>query len=172
MKVVLYMQMSINGYVASENDDTSWISKTLWENYKQEVANAGVIICGRKTYELALSEGNLFLEEALNVVMTNDHDIKSENEKVLILHKTNPKEVIEILEKKGFKKIIVGGGGTINSAFMKENLVDEILLDIEPVVFGKGIQLFFPEDFCAKLTLFEIKKLGDNLIQLRYQVEK
>lgn len=55
---------------------------------------------------------------------------------------------------------------------MKEGLVDEIYLDIEPIVLGKGIQLFEDADFESKLELLETRKFSNNEIQLHYKVLK
>jgi dihydrofolate reductase len=83
-----------------------------------------------------------------------------------------PKDALAILEKEGFNNTLVAGGGTLNTSFMAENLIDEIYLDVEPIVFGKGIRLFRENDFEAKLKLFGTKKLSENEIQLHYQVLK
>lgn len=84
-----------------------------------------------------------------------------------------PKEALTALEKHGFKKVFVGGGGgKINSSFMKDGLVDEIILQIEPMLFGKGINLFADSDFEAKLELVGVEKLSQNEIQLYYKVKK
>ena len=53
-----------------------------------------------------------------------------------------------------------------------ENLIDELYLDVEPIVFGTGIRLFKEEDFEAKLKLVETKKLSANEMQLHYEVIK
>ncbi|MEM5772618.1 MAG: dihydrofolate reductase family protein [Candidatus Aenigmatarchaeota archaeon] len=84
----------------------------------------------------------------------------------------SPREAIEILKKGGFKTIMVCGGGKLNSSFMEENLIDEIYIDIEPIVFGKGIRIFESLDFEAKLKLLEVKKISKNEIQLHYEVFK
>ena len=55
---------------------------------------------------------------------------------------------------------------------MKENLIDENYLDVEPITFGKGIRLFVESDFEAKLKPLETKKFSDSEIQLHYQVLK
>ena len=55
---------------------------------------------------------------------------------------------------------------------MKEKLVNEIILDIEPLLFGKGIKLFADEDFEAKLELVEVKNLSKNTLQVKYDVKK
>lgn len=67
---------------------------------------------------------------------------------------------------------MVCGGGKLNAAFMKENLIDEIYLDVEPVVHGKGIRLFADADFEAKLKLLGTNKFSKNEIQMHYRVIK
>ena len=82
----------------------------------------------------------------------------------------SPKEASDLLNTKRFKKALLGGGAKVNSSFIKEGLVDEICLDIEPAIFGKGLNLFFPKDFEVKLKLLKINKLSQNSIQLHYKV--
>ncbi|MDR3781764.1 MAG: 2,5-diamino-6-(ribosylamino)-4(3H)-pyrimidinone 5'-phosphate reductase, partial [Candidatus Nitrosotalea sp.] len=51
-------------------------------------------------------------------------------------NKINLKKLLQILGKKGIKRIIVEGGGTTNWYFFKEKLVDEITITIAPYVIG------------------------------------
>lgn len=62
--------------------------------------------------------------------------------------------------------------GHVNSLFMKEGLIDEIYLDVEPIIFGKGIPLFTSEDFEYNFQMLDFKKLNENTIQLHYKVLK
>ena len=48
----------------------------------------------------------------------------------------NIKKLISLLGKQGIKKILVEGGGETNWAFVKENLVDEIIITITPYLVG------------------------------------
>ncbi|TRZ80503.1 MAG: 2,5-diamino-6-(ribosylamino)-4(3H)-pyrimidinone 5'-phosphate reductase, partial [Nitrosopumilales archaeon] len=50
--------------------------------------------------------------------------------------KINLKKLLEILAKKGIRRIIVEGGGTTNWYFFKEKLVDEITITVTPYVLG------------------------------------
>ena len=45
------------------------------------------------------------------------------------------------MKKRGFKSAILGGGAKTNAHFLKAGLVDELLLTIEPKIFGNGISL-------------------------------
>ena len=58
--------------------------------------------------------------------------------KVIVCGKytVNVKKLLGILKKKGIKNILVEGGGTINWAFVKENLVDEAIITITPYLVG------------------------------------
>jgi len=80
------------------------------------------------------------------------------------------KAALDIL--KDADEVVVAGGGKLNASFLKEGLVDEIYLDVEPIAFGKGIKLFDDEDFEVNLELIEVNKISQNEIQLHYKVKK
>lgn len=174
MKVILYMAITLNGIIAKEDDDTSWVTETEWRSYSGMIKKAGNMIIGRRTYEVML-ENNEFNKSNLNkikiMVLTHDASLQIHNPKFVSIAKS-PKEAINILHKQGFEMIMVCGGGGLNASFMKNNLVDEIYLDIEPIVFGKGIRLFEDSNFESKLKLLEVKKFSLNEIQLHYEVIK
>lgn len=55
---------------------------------------------------------------------------------------------------------------------LDSGLLDEIYIDVEPLVFGDGIPLFTPSNNDLKLTLLETKKIGASGVQLHYKVLK
>lgn len=171
MKVILYMGISANGYVAKENDDTtSWISEVEWTAFRNFSNKVGNLIIGRKTFDVAIAENQFPFTESFTVVVTSK-DIKNNWPNSAAFVKS-PKEALELLQKMGHKQAMVGGGGEINTSFIKQSLVDEIYLDIEPHILGRGIKLFAEADFETKLELIGTKKLSANEIQLHYKVLK
>lgn len=80
----------------------------------------------------------------------------------------SPEEALNLL--KDFDEVIVAGGGILNNSFIEKNLVDEIYLDIEPIVITKGIPLFVGKEIEKDLKLIGQKKINDNEIQLHYKV--
>jgi len=169
MKVVLYMAMTVNGLIAKENDETPW-SDIEWESYAKVIRQFKNLILGRRTYEIMNADKNLFskIGNPFTVVVTKQKLLDTKN---FAFVKT-PKEALKLLKEKRFSEVLLGGGGTINGAFMKENLIDEVYLDVEPLVFGKGIKLFANADFETKLELLSIKKLSKSELQLHYKVLK
>lgn len=170
MKVIIYSIPTVNGLIAEENEkDYSFISDSSWDNYLKKLKRAGVFIMGKRTYEASFKTG-AFPYDCLNVVMTKQKITNNWGENVLFTN-LNPKEVLKMLEKRGFKEAIITGG-YLSASFMKEKLVDEIWIDLMPRIFTNGVKLFDGINFSADLKLLEVKKSGENEVQLRYKVIK
>src|SRR3989338_3148772 len=171
MKVILYMATTANGMIAKPDDSAPW-TDIIFKSYYSFVKKAGNIVVGHKTYKI-MAEFDEFkkLNNPVTVVLSSypkPEEVKNKNHFFV----DTPQKALEILKKKGFKTAIVGGGGKLNSAFMTEELVDEVIIQIEPFLFGKGIKLFKDADFEASLELLDVKKLSKNKIQLHYKVKE
>lgn len=78
-----------------------------------------------------------------------------------------------------FKKLMIGGGGTINWAFLQGGLVDEVSLMVGPFANGNADMksLFAAKEPLSKIepitfTLIEAKAMEDSVVWLRYRVDK
>lgn len=171
MRTILYMGISVNGYIAKVDGDSEWTSEEDLKGFYEQSKNAGNIIMGRNTYLAASKSGYFPFPDALNIVVSHQQIENKWGDKVLITDKS-PKEIRTILEQKGFTTSFLAGGGELNSSFVKERLIDEIYLDVEPLVFGRGIKVFAEADFELGLELLETKKLNQNTVQLHYKVLK
>ncbi len=168
MKVIAYFIPTVNGLIAREDEkDYSFISDDSWDKYLKALKDAGVFVMGKRTYEASLRTG-AFPYPCLNVVMTRQ---KTENKwgDNVVFTDLGPKEVLQMLENKGLNTVIITGG-LLCASFMKENLVDEIWVNLMPKVFTDGIKLF-DGNFDANLKLLEVKKSGDE-VELKYRVIK
>ncbi len=171
MKIVVYMGQSVNGYIAKEDDDTSFVSEKSWESFEKLYQKIGNIVIGKTTFGVSLLDNSFPYPRALNVVMTHKPVENKWGNEVVFTDKS-PQQVVSLLKSKGFDTVFIAGGGKINAAFLEAELVDEIYLDIEPVIFGQGKPLFAQGAFESKLKLIETKMLSPNEIQLHYQVIK
>lgn len=168
MKVVLYMAMSVNGFIAKENSETPW-SADEWKSFSRFVGKAKNIVIGRKTYDLMEQSGDFQkIGNPFTIVLTRKAAKRDDGPS--FVH--SPKEALDLLEMKGFKYALIAGGGEVNASFMKAGLIDEIYLDVEPLLFGKGITLFANENINVKLEFLGIKKISGNTRQLHYKVVK
>lgn len=166
MKVTLYMATTPNGLIAKSNDDTSWISKEEWDSYSLAARKAGNIIVGRRTYHILTKQPEFSELKDVRVIVISHGDIELVAHNHLLAH--SPKEAIELLKDE--EEVVVAGGGALNASFLEENLVDEIYLDIEPIIFGTGIGLFHDKHFETRLEFLDSRKITKNEIQLHYRV--
>lgn len=60
-KVILYIAMSLDGYIATENNELDWLSIVEVQDedygYEKFVKSVDTVIMGRKTYDKVLSCG-------------------------------------------------------------------------------------------------------------------
>ena len=168
MKVILYMAISLNGMIAKSDDDTSWISKEEWDSYSLAVRSAGNLIVGHRTYNILTKQPEFSEFKDVKLVVVAQEDFQTLTKTHLVAH--SPKEALKLLSD--FEQVVVAGGGTLNASFVAENLVDEIFIDIEPIILGNGIPLFRDKDFERNLKLVGQRKISDNELQLHYEVMK
>lgn len=171
MNVIMYLAITPNGMIARENGDESWVSPEDWDRFAAKAKDVGNFIIGRTSYEIIKKTGEIsrFIDVRV-IVVTSDKNYKTEGVKHVAVD--SPKAAVLLLENEGFKEALVAGGATLNGAFMREKLVDEILLDVQPIVFNKGIPLFGDAAFEAKLELIGTTKLSATEVQLHYKVKK
>lgn len=159
------MAVTADGKIAkSSNHFPDWTSREDKKIFAEISKKHGVVIMGEKTFNTFPSP----LKDRLNVVFTmkkNQPEIK--NVKWV---SGEPKNVLKELENLGYKSAILGGGSFLNTLFLKKKLIDEIILTIEPKIFGDGLGLF-GGDFNINLKLQEVKKINDNSIMVRYKIE-
>ena len=162
--ITMMMAITLDGKIAKHAkhfpDWTSSEDKKLFAKISKE---HGVVMMGQKTFATFPAP----LPGRLNVVFTLE-----ENPPIIEGVKWvggEIKPIIKELEQMGYKKALLGGGAFLNSLFLKEKLISEIILTIEPKIFGDGISLF-NGDFDVKLELKEMEKINDNAIMVKYKV--
>lgn len=170
MKVTLLMATTINGYIAGTDDDTNWIKDE--ESFYEMVENFGIVVLGKKTYEELMKSEAFPHLGAINIVMTNDQKLLKKSEEKVIFTDKSPQKVIELATEKGFDTLLLTGGGHLNGSFMKDGLIDEIILDIHPYLKADGIRLFEGKFNDQHLEFVSSKELNDQILRVEYHVRK
>ena len=85
------------------------------------------------------------------------------------------RKLVPILCKKGIKKILVEGGGTLNLSFLKNNLINEIIVTITPFVLGSENSVNLFEGILKPtktLSSFKLKNVQKNIneVILNYKI--
>jgi dihydrofolate reductase len=168
MKITLFLAMSIDGFIAKPDDSVTW-SQDDWDNYAALCSEVGNLIVGRKTFELMKDGGDFEKLSLKNLVVVSKTSTADKSFGANWV--TTPKEAVLFLEKKGCDAALVGGGRKLAHSFLTENLLSEIQLDVEPVIYGAGVPLFGEIKESALLELIEARSSGSNTARLHYRVK-
>jgi dihydrofolate reductase len=84
--------------------------------------------------------------------------------------KEKPIEVIKSLKKETGTPIYLCGGGDFAGFLLEHQLIDELILKHNPVIFGKGIKLFGMSTAKIDLSLEQTKVYDNGVLLLTYQI--
>ncbi len=171
MKVILTMAISANGMIATKEGSEDFLSNENWKQFVNLAKKIGCFVWGRKTYEAVMKWEGDYLKELQGVkkVIISGSDLDLEKDFFLA---KSPEDALKMVEDEGFKEVIITGGAITNSYFAKKGLIDEVILDVNPVILGEGIPVFSPNDFELNLDLISAQKVGQEIIELKYEVKK
>lgn len=165
MKIILLMAVTADGKIAkSRNHFPDWTSKEDKKMFAAVTKKHGVVIMGERTFFTIKKP----LPGRLNVVFTFLK--KPPQMKDVMWVKGNPKNVLDKLEKMGYKSAVLGGGSFLNTQFLEKKLINEIWLTIEPKIFGRGLGVF-DGDFDVNLKLMGAKKINKDTLLVKYKVK-
>lgn len=164
MKTSLIAAVTIDGKIGLDSDHAAdWTSKEDKQFFKALTTEIGTIVMGSKTF---LSIGRT-LPNRRNIVMTRNPD-KIDNPDVELTSE-QPAELLDRLQSENVNNVAICGGAQIYDQFMREQLVDELYITVEPFVFGAGLSLF-QNTLETKLRLLDTQQLNSDSIVLHYEV--
>src|SRR4030043_1130908 len=181
-KLKLQVQMTVDGYIAGLNGEMDWMTFN-WDNelnkYVGEITEpVDCIVLGRKLAQGFIphwashpeEEGADKFNSTKKVVFTKTLD-KSEWGNT-VLAKGDLVDEITKLKKQEGKDIIAYGGATFVSALIKQGLIDEFHLFINPTAIGNGMTIFKELDSKQNLTLVKSTSFGCGIVVLNYEPKR
>lgn len=168
MKTILIAVSALNGIISRDSlSPVDWSSRSDKKHFREVTTEVGVMIMGRKTYETMKKP----LPNRLNVVMTH-HPEKYNDDNGLIFTSKTPVQILSMLEMKGYNKTTITGGPEIYTLFLRENLIDEIQLTIEPLFLQGKVSFLKELKRDISLELIDVEKLNNNTLLVKYRVLK
>lgn len=165
-KITLYNGISLDGYIAKSDGNSNWVINTA--NFEKTILEKQVVIVGRKTFDKFYGEA-FPIERILNIVVTTEVGME--------IHDVNVKPVnsitnaMDYLSSHQIKEALLLGGGNVNASFLKENKIDEVWLEVYPIILGKGIKLFENLELEKTLNLIDVMHLENNILLVKYSVK-
>jgi dihydrofolate reductase len=187
-KLRLQVQMSVDGCIAGPNGEMDWMVGLLDDEsieYAYKITESvDTILLGRKMTDV-------FISSWLNVMNKPDDPWFAFGKKMIetpkvVFTKTLNKsrwintdiatgdlvEEVSKIKRQNGRDIIVYGGASFDSSLIKEKLIDEFYLFINPVAIGNGMTIFKDLNEIQKYTLIESKVFESGKILLRYEPKR
>lgn len=146
-KVVLYIAMSLDGYIADKEGKVDWLkgqngNEDMIDTYSDFIKEVDTVVMGWNTYRQIITElspNQWVYSDLTTYVITHRQLPSTENIKFI---QENPCDLVKRLKQEQGKKIWICGGTKIVQALLKEKLIDEYTISVIPTILGAGIRLF------------------------------
>lgn len=160
-----YVAASIDGRISlTARKRPDWTSAEDWKFFQRKLAEADAVVVGRNTYETAKAR----LKKRNTYVLSSKVKAPVRRGTVTFLNPATA-DIAKILS--GYKRIAVIGGGRVYQTMLDKKLLDELYVTIEPLVFGRGVEMFKGGSKTHRLKLVSVKKLNSKgTLLLHYRV--
>jgi dihydrofolate reductase len=170
-KVTFGGASSLDNFIARKDGGFDWL---MWTREVREISNEywktiDTVLMGRKTFEVALKFGSGAYPGAKNYVFSRT--LKEKFDGVEVVSEDAATFVKRLKKEKG-KGICLIGGGLLAKSLFEADLIDEIGLNIHPVLISSGIPLFYDIQKQINLKLIECRELKNGCVLVRYKVKK
>lgn len=187
-KIISFMHISLDGFVAGQNGEMDWIKvdEEIFDYVGNRISKSDTALYGRLTYQMMES----YWPTAADHPTASRHDIEHSKwygkvQKV-VLSKTinnaglinteiiseNLTDRIKEIKQQTDTEILLFGSPTATHSLIQQNLIDGYWLFVNPVILGRGIPLFVDVKEKIKLSLLDTRQFDCGVTALNYIVEK
>lgn len=142
MKITLYNVISSDGYVAAIDKSEDFIPDELWDSFIEICNQNDVLIWGKNTYERFKDYEQSLIDQFLalpikKIILTTNKNFAPEHP-FEVFHST--KDVLRL-----DKNILICSSFILNDLFIQEKVVNQVVVNVLPIVLGDGIPQFKSE---------------------------
>lgn len=175
-KVILYIAMSLDGYIADKNGDVDWLGGDGSDDnqagsFPGFMETVDTVVLGYQTYHqivTELSPDNWIYSGKTSYVITHKEE-KSTGE--IIFTKESMTDLIATLKMQDGKNIWICGGASIANQFIHLDLIDRYHITVIPTILGNGVRLFEKHSTEHLLRLISTEHYN-GMVDLVYEPRK
>jgi dihydrofolate reductase len=187
-KIISFMHISLDGFVAGQTGEMGWIKvdEDLFDYVGKRISDGDTALYGRVTYQMMEN----YWPTAADKPNASRHDIEHSkwysNVHKVVLSKTikevgltntkiisdNLSERINEIKNQEGGEILLFGSPTATHSLMQQNLIDGYWLFVNPIILGQGIPLFVDIKDKIKLKLLSTRQFTSGVTELNYTVDR
>jgi len=178
-KIIVYIAISADGYIARPDGDVKWLDRPRPKGnygYGEFFKSVDTILWGRKTYAKGIEMGMGTRMKAPGFGPETRNYVFSRQPKDALIPgfewmREPIKTFAQRLRAQPGKDIWMMGGGGIIASFLDEGEIDEFSIHVIPILIGEGIPLIEPRHRSVGLKLLSSKTFPDGVVHLNYRVK-
>jgi len=166
VRFAVFIAVTLDGYIARPDGSIDFLAPFHDEEHGYEAFFAGVdaLVIGRGTYDTVLGFPEWPYGDKRVIVCTTRPVPATHGEE---MWSGPPRDLAARLEREGVRTVYLDGGALVRG-FLREDLVDEMAINVIPILLGAGRPLFtsgLPE---IPWRLLDAKSFPSGVVQLRY----
>lgn len=180
-KLILQVQISVDGFVATEKGEQDWRTWE-WDNKLTEFSNhvlggCDTILLGRKFAEIFIPHFETETFEYAKIMVKTPKIVFSKilqtfpGKNVSVENGDFVSAIKNLKNKKG-KDILVHGGASFVSSLIKEGLIDEFNFFVNPIMINKGMRIFDLLEHRQKLSNISARTYECGITVLTYKLNQ
>ena len=173
MSNFIYIATSIDGFIAENDGGIGWLEDIPNPDqsdfgFSDFLAKIDAIVMGRKTFEKVLTFKDWPYSHPVFVLSNSGLHVPDALIGKARVLAGRPREIVDTLAAQGYKNLYIDGGVTIQG-FLKEDLIDEMIITTIPVLLGRGIPLFGSLPEKVKFSLDKSEILAGSMVKTYYR---
>ena len=173
----VFIATSLDGYIADKNGGIDWLY--LIPNpdhddmgYVEFISDIDALVMGRTTFETVCGfDVDWPYDKPVFVLSNTLSEIPQSHKGKAFLVKGTLAEILEQIYQKGFYRLYIDGGTTIQN-FLKADLIDEMIITTIPILLGGGFPLFSELPNQLEFELVKTKTFLNQITQTHYKRKK
>ncbi len=168
----VYIATSLDGFIATSDGGLDWLyefpnPEQSDYGYADFISKIDAIVMGRNTFEKVLTFGEWPYDQPV-FLLSNSLTTLPEHilDRATIVN-GDIKKLVNQLNQQGYKNLYIDGGSVIQS-FLKEDLIDEMIITLVPILLGNGFSLFGKLDRHLKFKHQKTQIYNDTLVKHYY----
>ncbi len=183
-KIIFQMMTSTDGFFEGPNRELDWhiVDEEFLQSAIDLLNSVDTLLFGRVTYQMmatywptpeAIADDPIIAERmnSLPKIVFSKNLDKAEWQNSRLVNGDAAEEVARLKEQSG-KDMVIFGSSDLAVSLLKQGLIDEIRIIVNPIVLGSGKTLFKGFNELLKLHLLETRTFPSGSIFLRYRPEK
>jgi dihydrofolate reductase len=187
-KIISFMHISLDGFVAGPNGEMNWIKvdEEIFDHVGKRISESDTALYGRVTYEMMQSywptagdepdaskhdiEHSKWYKEANKIVLSKTLNAEGLTNTQII--SDNIADSINEIKQQQGPDILLFGSPTATHSLIQLNLIDGYWLFVNPIILGQGISLFADIKDKIKLKILSAKQFTSGVTAMDYIVER